>query len=159
MNIWQMKKWQDFYTPNSCRSGLRLCFQKDVDLEVKRAFRDFALWLRREYAFPKRINIYVKSQRRIKALEGDLVCGTFFRPADRDKEPYVRIATGDYPDLLEEEGHDNALAALLWTVAHELTHYFQWLNDIKLTLIGEERQATVYANKIIKDYAQTRDHP
>ncbi len=92
-------------------------------------------------------------------MYGDMVCGTFFRPADRNREPYIRVAAGDYEELLEECGKDNALAGILNTVLHELTHYFQWLNDLDLTLIGEERQATNYARNIMYDYRDTREHP
>ena len=44
-------------------------------------------------------------------------------------------------------------------MAHELTHYFQWINSIKLTPIGKERQATNYADYVLEDYAETREHP
>lgn len=69
------------------------------------------------------------------------------------------MSTGDYPELLEKRGKDNALASILITMFHELSHYYQWLNDLNLTLIGEERQATIYEKKRISDYAETRDHP
>ena len=159
MDIWNNKKWEKYYNRNIHRVGLRVRYEKTVSLEVKRAVNEFISWLRKKYIFPKRVNIYVNGKRRIKSMYGDFVCGTFFRPIDRDVEPYIRIATGDYAELLETEGKDNALASFLWTVAHELTHYFQWLNDLNLTFIGEERQASVYANKILEEYSQTRDHP
>ncbi|EOO25981.1 hypothetical protein ICM_00435 [Bacillus cereus BAG1X2-3] len=47
----------------------------------------------------------------------------------------------------------------MFTIAHELTHYFQWINDIKLTRIGYERQATTYSGYIIDEYKETREHP
>ena len=40
-----------------------------------------------------------------------------------------------------------------------VTHYFQWINSIKLTPIGKERQATNYADYVLEDYAETREHP
>ena len=141
------------------RSGLRMRYDVEVNEDVRRSVSEFVFWLRKEYTFPKRVCVYVKADRRIKSMKGDMVCGTFFRPADRDREPYIRIATGDYVELLAKWDRDNALAAILSTLAHELTHYFQWLNDLDLTLIGEERQATCYARQILSDYAQTRDHP
>lgn len=159
MNIWRTNKWQDYYKTRFCRSGLRIDYEKSVDPEVKRAIKEFVSWLRTEYIFPKRVRMYVKSARRIKAKDGDLVCGTFFRPNHKDVEPYIRIATGDYIELLETRGKDNALSSIIWTIPHELTHYFQWLNDIELSLIGEERQAINYANKILDEYAETREHP
>ena len=150
MNIWENSKWQLYYATKPCRKGLRVHYEKGVEPEVKRAIRDCIKWLRSEYVFPKRVNLYVKSAERIKAQNGDRVCGTFFRPADRDAEPFIKIATGDYLNLLSEIGKDDALASILHTIFHELTHYFQWLNDLNLTYIGEERQATNYANCFLK---------
>lgn len=159
MDIWKTKKWQKYYNGRIYRSGLRIRYEKNVEPEVKRAIRECAEWLRLEYVFPKRVNMYVKSTERIKAKNGENVCGTFFRPADRDVEPYIRIATGDFSKLFEKWGKDNALASILRTIMHELSHYFQWLNDLDLTYIGEERQATNYSRKLIQEYAQTREHP
>lgn len=39
-------------------------------------------------------------------------------------------------------------------MAHELTHYFQWINALKLTPIGRERQANAYARYITDEYAE-----
>ena len=159
MNIWKITKWQDYYDGHPHRSGLRVRYEKNVDFEVKRAIKECVEWLRSEYVFPKRVRMYVKASRRIKALNGENVCATFFRPGDRDVEPYIRIATGDYRELLQAWGKDNALASILHTIMHELTHYFQWLNDLDLTFIGEERQATNYSRQMMCNYAETRDHP
>ena len=159
MDIWRIKKWEKYYKNNPCKPGLQVRYEKNVDYEVKRAIMNCVKWLRSEYIFPKKIRIYVKSARRIKAQNGENVCGTFFRPADRNKEPYIKVATGDYFELLAQRGRDNALSAILQTIMHELTHYFQWLNDLPLTLIGEERQATIYSRRLMYDYSETRDHP
>jgi predicted SprT family Zn-dependent metalloprotease len=56
-------------------------------------------------------------------------------------------------------GKDDALARILATIAHELTHYFQWINNLKLTPMGRERQANQYAGFILAEYAHTRTHP
>ena len=159
MNIWRMNRWQDYYKDHPCRNGLRVHYEKSIDCEVKRAIKEFVLWMRSEYVFPKRVRVYIKADRRIIAKNGDKVCGTFFRPADRDVEPYIRIATGDYSELVQQMGKDDALASILQTIIHELTHYFQWLNDLELTFVGEERQATNYSRQVLNEYAETRDHP
>ena len=159
MNIWKSTKWKSYYKNADQRQGIRIRYEKGVDPEVKRAIGDFINWLRSEYVFPKRVNLYVKAERRIRATNGEFVCGTFFRPADRNKEPYIRVATGDYYELLSECGKDNALARILSSIASVFTYYFQWLNDIELTFIGEDRQASFYAKKIMYDYSETRDHP
>lgn len=161
MHIWTIKKWIKYldYDNNHYRTGLRLRFEKDVDPEVKRACKEFCTWIRTEYFFPVRVNIYFKNSKSIKALDGELVNGTFWRPFNKFEEPYARVATGDYYEDLLKRGKDNALATILITTAHELTHYFQWINNIQLTKIGEERQATVYARCILDEYAETREHP
>ena len=71
----------------------------------------------------------------------------------------LRIRTNDFSELCQEHGRKQALTSLLLTMAHELTHYFQWVNDLQLTEIGMERQANNYARKIIRAYAETRDCP
>ncbi len=160
MHIWTITKWEKYYPDNlDTRKGLRLKFDKEVDPEVRRACKEFCHWLRSEYYFPIRVPIYLKASKKIRACDGDAVYGTFFEPYNRDVEPYIRIATGDYQTLLKRMTKDSALATILSTIAHELTHYFQWINDIKLTEIGQERQATNYTEFIMDEYKETRDHP
>lgn len=160
MHLWTLTNWEKYYsTSKNIRSGLRLKFDKDVNIEVKRACKEFCKWLRKNYFFPIRIPIYFKSTSTIKALDGEYVSATFFEPLDKYDEPYIRISTGDYEDMFNRCGQDNALAAILRSIAHELTHYFQWINDVKLTEIGEERQAKSYADFILDEYSETREHP
>jgi hypothetical protein len=158
MHIWTIPNWQKYYNSDR-RAGLRFVFDKDVDPEVRRACKEFGVWLRKEYYFPIRVPVYVKSHYRIKARDGEIVTGACFQPHEREEEPYIRIAAGDYIDLINKKGKDNALGAMLGTIAHELTHYFQWINDIELTEIGVERQAKAYEDFIIDEYKDTREHP
>ena len=116
-------------------------------------------WLRKEYFFPIRVSIYIKSRETIKAMDGERVSATCFIPDNKHIEPYIRIAAGDYYSILERKGKNNALAAILHSIAHELTHYFQWINDIEFTEIGIERQAIRYAGFILDEYKETREHP
>lgn len=159
MNIWTSKRWKKVYAEKSVRSGIRLSIDKNVDPEVRRAIKEFTAWMRKRYSFPIRVRVYVKSSERIKALDGDMVCGTIFMPDSLYVEPYIRLAAGDYSDLEAEIGKDNALAAIICTLIHEVTHYYQWINCVTLTEIGIERQATAYTNIILDEYAQTREHP
>lgn len=156
MHIWTITKWNARYDKYNTRAGLRLRCDKDVDVEVKKACKDFCRWLRSEYYFPIRVPIYLKSSYRIHSIDGEYVYGTFFEPYDKLVEPYVRIATGDFHMLLEKWGYDNAINTILQCIAHELTHYFQWINDLKLTEIGRERQASQYSRFIIDEYLEVR---
>ncbi|MGN0487188.1 MAG: hypothetical protein ACI4GB_08130 [Acutalibacteraceae bacterium] len=132
---------------------------KDVNEDVKTALKKFTQWLRSEYEFPMRIPVYVKSSEYIIAADGEHVVGIFFEPDSYDVEPYIKIAVGDYATMLQKRGKDNALASILRSLSHELTHYYQWINDLPLTDIGRERQATMYANYIMNEYAEIYDHP
>ncbi len=158
MHIWTIEKWRDRYKNYNIRTGLRLRCDQDVDAEVKRECKEFCKWLRSEYYFPIRVPIYLKSSYRIKAIDSEYVCGIFFEPNDKMIEPYVRIATGDYQMLSEKWGKDSALNAILKSIAHELTHYFQWINGLRLTDIGTERQATQYSRFILDEYLNVKGH-
>ncbi|WP_195282372.1 hypothetical protein [Harryflintia acetispora] len=159
MHVWTIERWEKFYcdTDNFYRKGLRVHIQKDVDLRVKDAVKDFSKWMRVNYYFPIRINIYIKSSKFIKAQDKTRVSATFFEPEDRYQEPYARIAVGDYYDMLEKYGPNSALAAILGSIAHELTHYYQWINNLLLTDMGRERQATMYSKYIVHEYAASKD--
>ena len=143
----------------SARSGMRMRFDTDVHPSVKNSCKAFGKWLRTEYYFPIRVPIYVKSARTLRTKDGDYAVGCFFEPSDYVTEPYIRIATGDYTTLVRARGYDNAMTAILLSIAHELTHYFQWINGIHLTQIGYERQATMYSKYILDEYSETRAHP
>ena len=158
MHIWTADKWKNILAPDR-RTGIRIRVEPSVDEEVRSACKNFVRWLRSEYEFPLRVPIYVKPVPYLIALDGEKAVGTFFEPLDHSVEPYIRIATGDYPALKDSIGKDNALASILLTVAHELTHYYQWLNGIELTPVGMERQASRYAHSIVDAYAETREHP
>ena len=159
MIIWDCSDYSRFLRNKQFRKGIRLRFESGVDPIVRQAILDFITWAKQSFAFPLRLVIYVKATDRIKAKDGDLVCGTLFRPDDYPVEPYIRLATGDYSALEKENGRDNALASILWSLAHEITHYYQYINRTDLSLRGEEIQASRTASMIIDQYAQTRDHP
>lgn len=41
------------------------------------------------------------------------------------------------------------------SISHEITHYYQWINDVNLTNLGAERQAISYAEFVLDEYVQT----
>lgn len=159
MNIWMIENWRNTYKGIENKAGLVVCYENGVDLELKEACKRFFSWLRKKYDFPIKITIYIKATIRIKAKDGDQVCGTIFEPYSRTHYPYIRIATGDYNSIRTLRGRDNAIASILFSIAHELTHYFQLINDLALTDIGKERQANRYANCILDEYADYTPHP
>ena len=159
MDIWKSTKWKDYYIEKGYRHGIKVDYDSNVDQDVKNAIKQMISWLRKEYTFPVRIRLYIKGSDLVKCRDGALASDVFFWPYCRDEEPYIKFAVGDYDKLLHKLGRDDALATILKALLRNFTHYFQWLNDIKLTPIGEQRQATKYARIRLDEYAQTRDHP
>ncbi len=100
--LWKGKDWGK-YIDWECRSGIRLRFEKGVDPEVKRACTEFVWWLREEYEFPIRVPIYFKASKLLKVKETEETASGIFRgPFDLHEEPYIRIAAGDYEELLKK---------------------------------------------------------
>ena len=159
MSIWKSKEWKKYYLQKAYIKGIKINFDKDVNEDVKRAIKEIMAWLRTQYEFPKRLHIYVKKSLLVRARDGDKIPDLFFWPDSRDGKPYIKIATGDYPELLENLGRDNALATILFALLEELTHYFQWLNGMEFQEEKLKKQANRCARQIMNAYAETRDHP
>jgi len=158
MNIWKCNDWKKYYSKREHRTGIKIDFDKEVNSDVKEAIKNVLIWLRKQYKFPVRIRIYVKKDVLVKAKDGDEVPDLFFWPYSRDDEPYIKIATGDYLDLIQRLEKDDALATILVALLEELTHYFQWLNGLEFTSENLKEQATICARRIMTEYSETREH-
>ena len=155
--IWKLNNWRSRpEIRDDRRAGLRCRIDREVDPQLRLACLDFCKWLRREYLFPVRVRVSIKRDRRIRAKDGERVCGTFWWPYDSCEEPYVRIAAGDFAELCRKWGEEEAVREILLCIAHELTHYYQWLNDLKLTERGEERQASMQSRLVVSAYLSQR---
>ena len=80
---------------------------------------------------------------------------SFFAPWSRRVEPYIRVATGDYPELRVTMGRDDALASIIMSFAHEVVHYQQWVATGNISERGVRRRAEA----ILRRYAATRGRP
>lgn len=161
LRLWRSTSWNKTLETldQTTRKGLRFRFDNNVDPEVRRSCIEFGHWLRSEFCFPIRVTVYFKSKPTIRAMDGEEVSAIFFEPFSKSDEPNIRIAVGDYYELLENWGKDRALGAILGSLAHELTHYYQWLNDVNSSDLNRERQANRYRKKILAMYSQIREHP
>lgn len=151
MNPWSAKNYRKIYDNSDVRTGIALRFEKGVHGDIKFLFTDFAKWLRKNYYFPIRVVVYVKKSETIKLMNGNIAWGSF-RYFDTFDEPYIKIPTGDYLDRAKIEGDENAAYTILSSFVHELTHYFQWVNQFEQTDRGSEWQANYYRNRIIDLY-------
>jgi hypothetical protein len=123
--------------------------------EVCAAYVRYAKWLRRNYEFPIRVPVYLLAGEFVTTIHGNRCSASFFAPWDRTVEPYIRVATGDYPHLLKSEGRDNALAAFLHSLSHEVVHYLQWVETGEIW----ERGVVKRAQSMVDRYSQNVDHP
>lgn len=139
---------------NSTRTGLRIRGQRGHPA-VRAALKRFARWLRQEYDFPIRLPVYLNPHRRHTTVEGEEASASFFAPDTPNVEPYIRIATGDYDDLVAESGEHDALASYICSLAHEIVHYQQWIADGCTSEEGVLEEAV----GILRRYAQTVDTP
>lgn len=152
--LWNCSKLDDSF-PKGTALGVKLCFNKGTDPEVRRACIAFLRWLRKEYIFPRRIIISISDTEQVFSNDGNGMSSVFWGPFDKRKAPKIQVAAGDYYQLLESRGKDNALASILHSIAFQLGCYFQWVQDLP----ASRRQAQYYAREILLDYADTRDHP
>ena len=124
---------------NYPREGLRLRSEQGVHPEVRQASINFCKWLRTQISFPIRVVIYLKKGYEIQnSTTKEWVSATFFGLYDKEVEPYIRIATGDYEELIEKRGKNDALYAMLESIAHELTHFEPPMTEVTGFLLHRE---------------------
>jgi len=138
----------------SKRRGIRIKGTRGHPVVAKALVR-FASWLRQTQEFPIRVPVYLSPLEKVRALDGRLCSASFFAPWDRNVEPYIRIATGDYRELHEEMGRDNALASFIMSLAHEVVHYQQWVQ----TGAVQERGVARRAEGMLRRYESTVSRP
>lgn len=136
------------------RKGLRIHGQRG-NIVVRDALKRFAKWLRKEYDFPIRVSVYLNQHSSFITIEGEESTASFFAPYNRNVEPYIRIATGDYDELVDECGRNDALASYICSLAHEIIHYQQWIINGATTEKGVEKKAVA----ILRRYSETVDEP
>jgi hypothetical protein len=112
------------------------------------AVKKFARWLRCHYEFPVPIYIFLSPRDKLKTRGSQTVSAFFFFHVTNGDKPFIKISTGDYPELKRSEGRNNALGSILNSVAHEVIHYHQWLES------GDtrERGVVVRADSLVKRY-------
>src|SRR5260221_5916078 len=89
------------------RAGLHVRTQRG-HRDTRGPILRFAKWLRRQCEFPSRVPVYLLPGPTF-TIDGEEAVASFFAPRNRKEEPYIRLATGDYPSLNAELGRDTAL--------------------------------------------------
>lgn len=142
---------KDLWYMDTCENrGVSLRFAKGVDGGLKRKIMAFCRWMRRNYVFPIKLKIFISDAPYIvNSITGEKVSASIFLPYDKSS-PLARVSTGDYRKDIEEIDQFSADCNVLASIAHEVTHYFQWLRDD--TAEPDERQAQRKAVRIVYQY-------
>ncbi len=132
-----------FYSDSAKKSNLLLHFASAIDHDAKKSICRFIHYLRKEFFFPIRCNIYFCNQEKFHSSKGGYCYGIFYS----NEESKGRI----YPQIYIPANMD--LYSVYHSLSHELTHYFQWYfleeNRSDRSL---EVQASKYATRILEDY-------
>src|SRR5438477_630935 len=136
------------------RSGLRVKCEQGVNPNVRQSCLDFAKWLRLVMEFPIRVVVYIKKDYQIKTIDTkEMVSATFLGPYNKNEEPYIRVATGDFEELVSNRGKENAIFAIINSMAHEIIHYQQWLENIPdLDEEIAETEAELEGTRLVDEY-------
>ena len=150
MNLWQ--KFEKKRSSTMENRGITFHYEAGIDTELKKKYVRFGRWLRKNYYFPVHINVYILNCERVKLLNGTMVYGSFrWFPKH---SPYIRIPSAIEAGLLEENTREEIYESILSSLVHELTHYYQWVLDLKQSKAVSERQANYFRYRIIDKFYQ-----
>ena len=152
MELWKKDKEQK-------SKGVYLHIDQDVSRRLRLSFMRFARWIRAQYTFPVKIDVYIKNvDFIISKTTGETGTANIFIPYQLSESPCIKIAVGDFFTLTQETDYFSATCAELCSLAHEITHYFQWQNgydmDSLLLKKERERQANRIARQIVLKYIE-----
>ena len=133
-----------FYCDSARKSNLSLHFASAIDPEKKKNICRFVHYLRKEFFFPIRCNVYFCNQAKFHSSKRGYCYGIFYSNEERRGHIYPQIYIPVNMDLF----------SVYYSLSHELTHYFQWyfLDDNKKSDRSLEIQASKYATHISEDY-------
>ena len=130
--MWIEKKDKNEYC-DSRKKGLRIVFRSGTDNGLRTEILSFAKWLRKRYWFPIRVEIRFLNHEEFCINENKSVVALFNYQTNWDnvtaKEkacPLVYIAMGKYRNQLKKHGFEETIYNYIFSVVHELTHYYQW---------------------------------
>lgn len=147
--LWIQKSDKKEFEGSAKSFGLRLTFCSEIDQQDKQLCLKFCGFLRREFFFPIRVNISFIAQEKFKDPDdGHNYYGIFYSNSESQRKRYPRIF------IATKTHNKNDEYNLLFTIAHELSHYFQWyfLEDEKRTDRSLEAEANKWAEYIVEMY-------
>lgn len=143
-------------------SGIVFIYDNNINKDIKRAFANFEKWLSKNLYFPVKLYIYIRNTKHVQTTKGESVVGRLFAPGDAGHErAFAEIAVGDYKELLNKEKKTVLLAEMMDPIAHEIVHYFQWINNEICGYLPyfKEIYAKKYSSKLLLEYSKLEKYP
>lgn len=151
-----MNIWKKYRISRNSKNNLHLHFDIDVDLHFKTFAMAFSRWLRSEYEFPVSLNVYFKNSEKIKLLTGKMAYGGF--RWYNHMSPRIRVAAKVETHLLDEYDINDIYEMILSSFVHEITHYYQWIDELEQKNATSERQANFFRYKIIDAFFERTNY-
>ncbi|SFS64009.1 HEAT repeat domain-containing protein [Marininema halotolerans] len=130
------------------REGIYTRSYPEVQAQFRIPFQLFAKWIRKKRSFPIRVVVYLYKEDWIINRSGEEVAGLFFAPYDKNEEPYIKVATGDFNSIDSDCEEGMGIYAYLQVFAHEVVHYEQWLHDHPF----DEEEADSKSEKMVDEF-------
>ena len=152
MISWIGKEYKNYYKDSAKKSGIRYKFYNygnDFEKSNVEDIERFISFLRKNYYFPIRLNILFCDNRAFSHhIDNHIYYGAFYNMDDEKRKEYPKIS------IAARVTKNNSLEDVLFTLAHEITHYYQWYfwEDDKRTSRSLEREANKWANHILNLY-------
>lgn len=148
MIFWIEKQFKNEYLNSAKENGIRCVFSTGFDELTKKEIKQFIEFIRSNYYFPIRIKITFSNEPYfVSDVDGHKYYGIFY-DGDEDKKIYPKIY------IAGKQTEKNPIDDILFCIAHELTHYYQWyfIEDIKRTDRSLEIEANKWAKYILYRY-------
>ena len=143
--LWVTKTSENiqFYSDSASKSNLSLHFASAIDSGTKKHICAFVRYLRKEFFFPIRCNIYFCNQEKFLSSKNGYCYGIFYSNDENNGRIYPQIYIPANMDIY----------SVYHSLCHELSHYFQWFfNDDKRSDRSLEVQASKCAYSILEDF-------
>lgn len=152
MISWIDKAYKDCYADSAKASGIRCKFhqyENDFDEATVEGIKAFIDFLRKNYYFPVRLNILFCNTTGFRHhADKHIYFGAFYSMDDERRKVYPRIS------IAAKVSERNSLEDVLFSLAHEITHYYQWVfeEENQRTSRSLEIEANRWAAHVINTY-------
>ena len=143
MNPWKCKKWKKTHSRKKLKYGIAIFSEDSVPQYIRNEFSQFNNWLINQFDFPTQIRLMLINTEKVQMKNGNWTYGIFKYSSSRYPIIKMPVASGERVWDIED---------ILGSYVHELTHYFQWLNQYEQTDEESERQANYHRYRIIRNY-------